>query len=259
MQKVLFISDFHLGAPNDDLSKEREKKICHFLDQNIHQTDILFLVGDIFDFWFEYKTVVPKGYYRFFGKLIEWSDLGKEIHFFTGNHDMWMKDFFEKEFNLNIHYEPKEFIINNTKILVGHGDGLGPKDYKYKTLKFFFKAPFFQYLFQWIHPDIGVKLASYLSRRSRKTTGNKDDQYFGNENEWLYVFCKEYLEKNPNIQYFIFGHRHLPIYQKIEHSESYYINLGDWISFNTFAQLSENQLNLLQYQTTKENQDFSYN
>jgi UDP-2,3-diacylglucosamine hydrolase len=258
MSRILFLSDFHLGIPDEVSSRIREKKICNFLDQEFEHTEELFLVGDIFDFWFEYKKTIPKGFNRILGKIAHWTDSGKKVHLFTGNHDMWIFDFFTKELGVIIYRQPHIFEWNGLKVLVGHGDGLGPGDYKYKFLKNFFDSKICQWLFGWIHPNIGISLAQFISRSSRIKTAQNEDTYFGESKEWLEVFSNEELSKYPSIDYFIFGHRHLPIYKFLRNKKSLYINLGDWLNYFTYAILENNKVSLLQYESSKKDNDFSY-
>jgi UDP-2,3-diacylglucosamine hydrolase len=256
VKQVLFLSDFHLGIPNYEKSLAREQKICNLLDLYKDKVSDIYFVGDVFDFWFEYKTVVPKGYYRFFGKLAELTDNGIQIHFFKGNHDMWMRDFFKKEFKAKIYSDPVSISISNKKFLIGHGDGLGPGDYKYKALKKFFASSVCQFLYRWIHPDIGMTIASFFSQKSRYSQNQCVETYHGHDREWLYLFAKE-KTKSENIDYFVFGHRHLPIYTAIESTSAKYINLGDWLNFDTYAVFDGNELSLYQYGSDKKNLDFS--
>lgn len=256
MKQVLFLSDFHFGIPNYEISLIREKKICDLLDKFKDSVSEIYFVGDIFDFWFEYKTVVPKGFYRFFGKLAELSDKGVQLHFFKGNHDMWMRDFFKIEFKAKIYSEPISIMINNRKFYIGHGDGLGPGDYKYKMLKHFFSSSFCKFLYRWIHPDIGMSIANFFSKRSRFSQENILETYHGDNHEWLFIYAKEIL-KSEQFDYFVFGHRHLPIFRQIENSGSKYINLGDWLSYDTYAVFDGNELSLYKYDSDKKNLDFS--
>lgn len=232
-KKIYFLSDFHLGAPDHASSLEREKIIVQFLDGIKSDAAEIFLVGDMFDFWYEYKKVVPKGYVRLLGKLGELSDLGIPMHFFVGNHDMWMKDYFLKELNIPVYYHPKEFERGGKKFLIGHGDGLGPGDHGYKRLKKVFRNPACKWLFGILPPVVGVGLANYLSRRSRAQTGSVEKVFLGEEKEWLIIYCKEVLKKE-NFDFFVFGHRHLPIDYRLNNN-SRYINLGDWIHYYTYA------------------------
>ncbi|MEO8860202.1 MAG: UDP-2,3-diacylglucosamine diphosphatase [Ginsengibacter sp.] len=232
-KKIYFLSDFHLGAPDYETSLVREKKIVSFLDEIKNHTSHIFILGDLFDFWYEYKKVVPKGFVRILGKLAELTDSGIVIKFFVGNHDMWMNSYFEKELNIEVFYEPKEFDFNGKKFFVGHGDGLGPGDHRYKFLKKVFRNKLSQTAFGALHPGTGIGLANYMSRRSRIAAGKADEQFLGEQKEWLIIFSREILEKKP-VDYFIFGHRHLPIDFKLD-DNSRYINLGDWIKYNSYA------------------------
>ena len=239
-KKIYFASDNHLGAPNLEESLVREKKFVSWLDTIKKDAEAVFLVGDIFDFWFEYNEVVPKGFTRTLGKLAEISDAGIPIHYFTGNHDMWLVDYFQKELNLTVHNKSKIFTINDKKFFVGHGDGLGPGDKSFKIMKKIFKNSFFNWCFRCVHPDLGIKLGKYLSNKSRLKSSLEDLKFNGNENEWLTKYCKEKL-KNEHYDYFIFGHRHIPL--EIELSpNSTYINLGDWITHFSYAVFDGHQV-----------------
>nr|WP_230080220.1 MULTISPECIES: UDP-2,3-diacylglucosamine diphosphatase [Winogradskyella] len=232
-KKIYFSSDNHLGAPTSEDSRPREKKFVAWLDEVKHDAAAIFLLGDLFDFWFEYKTVVPKGFTRTLGKLAEIADSGIPIYFFVGNHDLWMKDYFKTELGIPVYHEPKEFIFNDTTVFIGHGDGLGPGDKGYKRMKKVFTSPFFQWLFKWMHPDIGVKIGQYMSVKNKMISGDDDAKFLGEDNEWLVAYCKRKLE-DKHRDYFVFGHRHLPL--EIDLNEtSKYINLGDWIQYYTYG------------------------
>jgi UDP-2,3-diacylglucosamine hydrolase len=243
-KKIYFLSDFHLGAPDAASSLIREKKIIRFLDEIKHDAQVIFIVGDLFDFWYEYKKVVPKGYVRILGKIAELSDAGIAMHFFVGNHDMWMKDYFQKELNTTVYFEPKEFVFFNTKFLIGHGDGLGPGDEGYKFIKKIFRNKFCQFLFGILPPNIGIGIADYFSRKSRAKTGKTDEVFLGEEKEWLVVYCKEVLTQK-HYDFFVFGHRHLPLDISLQEN-SRYINLGDWIKYFSYAVFDGKKL-LLEY------------
>ena len=243
--KIYFASDQHFGAPTPEASFPREQKFVAWLDQIKHDADILFLLGDLFDFWFEYKTVVPRGFVRVLGKLAELRDNGITIYFFTGNHDLWMQDYFEKELNIPVYHKPQEFTFNNKVFLIGHGDGLGPGDKGYKRMKRVFTNPFSKWLFRWLHPDLGVRVAQYLSVKNKLISGDADVKFLGEENEWLVLYSKRKLETQ-HYDYFVFGHRHLPMVIKVgEHSS--YINLGDWIGYFTYGVFDENGFELKEY------------
>jgi UDP-2,3-diacylglucosamine hydrolase len=245
-KKVYFLSDFHLGAPNDTESRKREDRLVRFLQDARKDAGIIFIVGDIFDFWFEYKTVVPKGFVRILGTLAQIADEGIQLHIFTGNHDLWMQDYLSKELNAKLYFEPQTFTIQNKQFLIGHGDGLGPGDEGYKRLKKIFTNPICQWLFRWLHPDAGIQLANYFSRKSRAKTGNADELFLGEDKEWLILYTKE-KAKTMAIDYFIFGHRHYAIDLKIS-DKSRYINLGDWIRLNTYAVFDGTDLQLLTWE-----------
>lgn len=232
-KKIYFSSDNHLGAPNHKNSLVREKRFIRWLDSIKEDASAIFLLGDLFDFWFEYKKVVPKGFVRILGKLAEISDAGIPLYFFVGNHDMWMDGYFENELNIQVFDKPKKFIINKKHFLIGHGDGLGPGDKGFKRMKKVFKNSFSKFLFRWIHPDIGVRFAQYLSTKNKLLSGTDDIEYKGEENEWLVQYCKKIILKE-KFDFFIFGHRHLPLDINISQS-SRYINLGDWISYFSYA------------------------
>jgi UDP-2,3-diacylglucosamine hydrolase len=232
-KKIFFLSDFHLGAPDASSSLIREKEIVRFLDENKADAAAFFIVGDIFDFWYEYKRVVPKGHVRLLGKLAEISDSGIELHLFAGNHDMWMKNYFQLELNAKVYMEPAEFEFNNHHFYIGHGDGLGPGDHGYKAMKKVFRNPVCQWLFGILPTRVGIGVADYFSRKSRAATGISEETFLGENKEWLITYCRDMLSKK-NIEYFVFGHRHLPIDFRLN-NESRYINLGDWIRYFTYG------------------------
>ena len=241
-KKIYFASDQHLGAPTPTASLPREKKFVAWLDEVKKDAEAIFILGDLFDFWFEYKTVVPKGFVRVLGKLAEIKDTGIPIYFFVGNHDLWMRDYFKKELNIPVYYTPQEFTINNKTFLIGHGDGLGPGDKGYKRMKKIFTFPLFQWMFRWLHPDIGVKLGQYMSVKNKLISGDEDAKFLGEEKEWLVQYCKQKLESK-HYDYFVFGHRHLPLKVNLQNNSTY-INLGDWVRYFTFGVFDGHQLKI---------------
>ena len=233
-KKVYFASDQHFGAPTPEKSKDREAKFVRWLDEIKKDAQVLFLMGDLFDFWHEWDFVVPKGYIRVLGKIAELIDSGIEIYFFVGNHDLWMRDYFEKELNIPVYFEKKYFLINEKNFLLAHGDGLGPGDKGYKRMKKVFTNPFAQWCFKWlIHPDLAMKMAIYLSTKNKLISGEDDKQFLGEDKEFLIIYAKEKLKKE-KIDYFVFGHRHLPMILELNEF-SKYVNLGDWISYFTYG------------------------
>lgn len=234
-----------MGAPNHKESLKREKVIVKWLDEIKHDASEIFLVGDIFDFWFEYKQAIPKGYVRLLGKLAELSDSGIKLHFFTGNHDMWMYDYFPEEIGATLYREPIQITRQGKKIYIGHGDGLGPGDFGYKFIKRVFSNKLCQWLFARLHPNFGIGLANYFSKSSRAKTGNDDAIFLGEQEEWLAIYSRELLQKE-HFDYFIFGHRHLPLTIPLNEKSTYY-NIGDWINHFTYGKLSNGTFELLNY------------
>ena len=244
-KKIYFSSDNHLGAPTPEASKPREKKFVAWLNEIKEDAAAIFLLGDLFDFWFEYKTVVPKGFTRTLGKLAEIADSGIPIYFFVGNHDLWMKDYFKTELGIPVYHKSQEFTVNDTSFFIGHGDGLGPKDKGYKRMKKVFTNPFFKWLFKWMHPDIGIRIGQYMSVKNKLISGDDDAKFLGEENEWLAIYAKRKLE-DKHRDFFIFGHRHLPLEIQLNET-SKYINLGDWIQYYTYGVFDGNSFELKKY------------
>jgi UDP-2,3-diacylglucosamine hydrolase len=233
-KKIFFASDFHLGVPDHASSLVREKRVVQWLNTIAPQAHAIYLLGDIFDFWFEYGKAIPKGFIRLQGKLAELRDSGVPIYFFTGNHDMWMFNYFPDEMGIVIYREPQLLEVNNHRLLIGHGDGLGPGDQPYKLLKKIFNSAVCQWLFARIHPNLGIRIAQYWSRQSRINNIKMEEKFEGEEKEYLLSYCRE-LEKTKHHDYYIFGHRHLPLDLKVG-NHSRYINLGEWVRHNTYAE-----------------------
>ncbi|MEY4134283.1 MAG: UDP-2,3-diacylglucosamine diphosphatase [Saprospiraceae bacterium] len=242
-KKIYFASDFHLGMDGRLSSRERELQLLRWLDEISADAEELFLVGDLFDFWFEYRSVVPRGFVRFLGKLAAMRDSGLPVHVFIGNHDMWMFDYFERELGIPVHRGPVVREFAGKTFFIGHGDGLGPADYGYKCIKKVFRSPFCQWLFGILHPDVGVGLANYLSGRSR-ASNPPAPKFLGEGQEWLIAYCHRKLE-TVAADYFVFGHRHLPIDFTLKNGTSRYINLGDWLYYNTYAVFDGTDLQLV--------------
>lgn len=244
-KKIYFASDNHLGAPDRMSSLPREKRFVSWLDEAKKDAAAIFLLGDLFDFWFEYRTVVPKGFTRTLGKLAEITDAGIPVYYFVGNHDLWMNGYFEEELGIPVFHKPKKFRLNNTSFFIGHGDGLGPGDKGYKRMKKLFTNRIAQWLFRWLHPDWGVRLAQYFSVKNRLISGEDDIQFLGEDQEWLVQYSKRKLEKE-HFDYFVFGHRHLPLEIDLN-GKSTYVNLGDWISYYTYAVFEDGHLKLKEF------------
>jgi UDP-2,3-diacylglucosamine hydrolase len=231
-----FASDFHFGAPNQEESKKRESRVINWLDQIQKDANHLFLLGDTFDFWFEYSGKIPDFYTLFLNKIAELRKNGIEIYFFTGNHDMWVKNYFTVQFGIHIFKKEQEFVINNKKFLLGHGDGLGKGDWGYKCLKAFLNCKVNVWLFGLIPPKTGFALAHFFSKRSRASTPNYKEVFLGNDKEILVQYCYQYL-KNHNIDYFMLGHRHIPL--EIVINNAIYFNTGDWLQHNSYVRFEE--------------------
>jgi len=244
-KKIYFASDFHLGIPDLVTSIEREKRICRWLDTIRPDAEQLFLVGDLFDTWFEYKNVIPRGYTRFLGKLAQLRDEGLQIEAFTGNHDLWMLDYFQQELGIPVHHEPIVREVNGKKFFIAHGDGLGPGDTGYKVLKTVLRSPLSQWLYRRVHPDTGVGLASWFSRLGPKHADSPVKGFLGEEKEMLVQFCLDTLKKE-HYDYFIFGHRHLALEHPLPQN-SRYINLGDWIRYDSYGEFDGKEMKLKYY------------
>lgn len=244
-KKIYFASDFHLGAPTPEASLEREKKIVRWLDAIQADAAEIYLVGDVFDFWFEYKRAIPKGFVRLQGKIAELTDAGIPVHWFHGNHDMWIFDYIPQELGVTLHKAEIVREYSGKKFFIGHGDGLGPGDRGYKFIKKVFRNKLCQWMFARLHPNFGIGLANLSSRKSRAATGQKDEKFYG-EKEMLTQFSRAKLEEE-HFDYFVFGHRHYPM--KIELNEkSTYFNLGDWINHCTYVVFDGEKLELLKFE-----------
>ena len=240
-KRIYFCSDNHLGSPNRNLSLEREKIFITWLDQIKTDAQAIFFLGDLFDFWFEYKKVVPKGFTRLFGKLAELSDSGIDLFFFVGNHDCWIGNYFEDELGINVFHKKVDLNIDNYNILIGHGDGLGPGDNKYKFLKLLFRNPILKKLFSFIHPDIGISLGSFLSQKNKILSGS-EKVFESEDKEMLFSYCKGVL-KTKYYHFFIFGHRHIPLELDLGNNSKYF-NTGDWITHFSYLVYDGNSFNL---------------
>ena len=243
--KTYFASDLHLGAPERKASLEREKHFVKWLDHIKEDAAVLYLLGDVFDFWFEYQKAVPKGYVRLFGKLAELHDLGIKIYFFAGNHDLWLGDYFHHQFGAEIIHKPVLHTLHGRTYYLHHGDGLGPGDPGYKVIKKIFRNPVAQWLFHRLHPNFGISLAMFLSQRSRAQTGHLDAVDHG-EKEYLVLHAREVLKHNSEIDYFVFGHRHFPKLFSLN-EKSAYINLGDWIRYFSYLEADDDGVRLMHY------------
>ena len=244
-KNIYFASDFHLGSPDHQESRAREDRIVKWLTAIESDCSELFLMGDIFDFWFEYRMVIPKGFIRLQGKLAEMSDKGIKIYFFKGNHDMWVNDYFEKEMGIEIISDEYVMERNGKRFYLHHGDGLGPGDQKYKMLRKIFRNPVCRWLFSIVPPRIGLGIGNAWSSNSRAANPGPE-VFLGEEKEWLAIYSKEILKK-AHYDYFIYGHRHLPLDLQLSEN-SRYVNLGEWLNYNSYAVFDGNELSLNYFQ-----------
>ncbi len=247
-KKTYFISDIHLGLPNAKGSLKRERLLVKFLDEIKPEAKTIFFVGDIFDFWWEYKSVVPRGFVRFLGKIAELTDSGIDIHFFVGNHDIWMKSYLPEETGIILHHSGKEFVIDNKKLFIAHGDGLGPGDKTYKILRKIFTNKFLQWWYNRLHPNLAFAIARKWSHS--RSMNQKTIKFQGKDKEFMYLYAKESL-KRKHTDYFIFGHRHVPVLINMNES-SKYVNLGDWILHFSYGVFDGNKFKLRTYKNSKQ-------
>jgi UDP-2,3-diacylglucosamine hydrolase len=246
-QKIYFASDFHLGIPDHDSSLAREKKLVAWLEDIRKDAAEIFLMGDLFDFWFEYKTAIPQGYARLLGKLAEITDSGIPVHLFRGNHDMWAFNYLTREINIQLHRDPEFREFSGKRFYLAHGDGLGPGDHGYKFIKKVFANPVNQWLFRQIHPDLGIRMALYWSRKSRHAGLEKEKQYrditLSLINERITMHSTSLVKAHPEIDFLIYGHYHYPL-ETILPGGAKQLVLGDWITHFTYAVFDGENLEL---------------
>lgn len=247
MKNIYFLSDAHLGSLALKHPRTRERRLVRFLDSIKDKASTIYLLGDMFDFWNEYKYVVPKGYTRFLGKLSELTDNGVEVHFFVGNHDLWMYGYLEEECGVIVHKQPETVELADKVFFLAHGDGLGDPDKRFKLLRKLFHNKTCQRLLNAIHPRWGMALGLNWAKHSRlKHEGGNEPRYMGEEKEHLVLFAKDYLKEHHNIDFFLFGHRHIELDLFLSHKTRLII-LGDWISQFTYAVFDGEHLLLEQY------------
>lgn len=247
MKKIYFLSDAHLGSLAFKHKRTQERRLVRFLDSIKNKADAIYLLGDMFDFWNEYKYVVPKGYTRFLGKLSEITDMGVEVHFFTGNHDLWTYGYLEQECGLIVHRKPLTTELYGKEFYIAHGDGLGDPDNNFKLLRKMFHNPVCQKLLNFLHPWWGMQLGLKWAKHSRmKRADGKELPFQGEDKEFLVRWTKEYMKTHPNIDYFLYGHRHIELDLTLENKARVLI-LGDWIWQFTYAVFDGEHLFLEQY------------
>jgi UDP-2,3-diacylglucosamine hydrolase len=247
-KKVYFLSDVHLGscAFNDD--REREQKLVRWLTSIQDNASDIYLLGDIFDFWYEYKYVIPKGFVRLLGKLAELSDKGVQLHFFIGNHDIWVRDYFEKELGMNVYLYDTVQEINGKRFYLAHGHRTGYRPWIVKLMHYVFHAGWVRRLYNCIHPTINYWFGLKWSKNNRLYKHKQEEaEYLGEDKEFLVQFAKEYSKTHPEIDYFIFGHRHVMLDLMLSKTARV-VYLGDWISHFSYAVFDEDGLRLEMYE-----------
>lgn len=244
---VYFVSDVHLGVPSHEASLARERKLVDWLSSIEDSAEAIHIVGDLFDFWFEYATVVPRGFVRVLGKLASIRDRGIPVYMYTGNHDLWMFDYFEKELGIPVYRAPREWEYSGSKFLVGHGDGVGPGDHGYKFIKKVFTSKLCQWLFARLHPNFGIGLALFWSRKSREADAHIDESFQG-EKEAQVIYSREQIA-HKTLNFIVFGHRHCPTVYPLN-EESTFVNLGDWITHFTFGRFDGKKIELKSFSDT---------
>lgn len=241
-KKIYFISDCHFGVPDRISSLERERLFINWLDVVKKDALEIYIMGDLFEFWFEYKTVIQKGYVRLLGKLAEITDSGIPVFFFRGNHDVWAFDYLQEELNIKIYADTLVKDLMGKKFFLGHGDGLGEGDNGYKFLKSVFRNRVNQWLFRWLHPDIGTGMGLYWSNKSRIANVNSGLEAVNEAGlKRLSGFCEKEIEKDPDIDFFVFGHIHKPDVISIGNKARYY-SIGDWINYFSYLEFDGDSL-----------------
>jgi UDP-2,3-diacylglucosamine hydrolase len=231
-----FFSDVHLGLGQRDGERKKEDRLLHFLSSILPTTETLFIVGDLFDFWFEYRTVIPKGFHRTLAAIDQFTAQGSTVHYLVGNHDCWMGDFFTKELNVQVHTKPFETTVDGKRVLLHHGDGLALNDLGYRMIRPVLRHPFNIWLYRWLHPDLGVRLARGSSRTSRDYTSTRD---YGEEDGMVQYAAARIHE---GVDIVVMGHRHRALFKEID--RGIYVNLGDWITQNTYAEMHKGSITL---------------
>lgn len=249
MKKIYFASDFHFGIPDREASRRREDLFVRWLDEVKQDAEAIYLMGDLFDFWFEYGSVVPRGFIRLLGKLAEITDAGIPVHLFKGNHDLWAFGYLAEETGLTLHRVPEIHTCAGKKLFLAHGDGLGPGDHGYKLLRRVFECPLCQWLFRWLHPDLGTRMALYFSRKSRLANiarEGKQESVREVSDEMLLKFAQKAAVQHPGVDYFVFGHRHLPLIHPLANGAQM-ILLGDWLVNFTYGVFDGDKFELKSY------------
>jgi len=245
LKNVYFASDFHLGRDSLHTSAEREVLICQWLQDIKTTAEKIYLVGDLFDYWYEYRRVIPRGNDLFKSTLLQLRREGIPIEIFTGNHDLWMGDYFEQDLDIRVHKNPITVQHHNKSIHIGHGDGLGPGDHGYKFLKSIFSNRLCQWAFSRLHPNFALAFMDFCSKLGDKNQTERD-RFVSFDQEWLVQFV-ETNHKSLNCDYYLYGHRHIPIIYDLSTGNSTYYNIGEWMNQYTYGVLENGELSLKQH------------
>ncbi|MBI4548178.1 MAG: UDP-2,3-diacylglucosamine diphosphatase [Ignavibacteriae bacterium] len=236
MPQAYFISDAHLGLGSREEERKKEDHLLTFLEHISKDASELFIVGDLFDTWFEYRTVIPKGFHRLLAKLDDLTHCGISVHYLAGNHDYWMKDFFDDELGIKTYHDAFDTMVDGKKIFIHHGDGLANGDFGYRILKKILRNRLNIKLFTVLHPDIGITLARSSSKKSRRYTLTKNNA----DDNGMLKFARQKIQEGFDVV--IMGHCHQPMMKEL--GTGLYINLGDWIAHHTYAQIGNGKIEL---------------
>lgn len=249
MKNIYFISDAHLGSLATENGREQERLLVAFLDSIKNKAEAVYMLGDMFDFWYEYRHVVPKGFSRFLGKLSELTDSGVEVHYFLGNHDIWAYSYLQDECGVVLHKAPVTTVINGKTFFLAHGEGLGETSRGFRFIQSVFHNKTCQILFSALHPRWGMSFGLNWAKHSRlKREDGRERPYMGEDKEYLVLWTKEHMAHHADIDYYIFGHRHIELDLMLSKSVRMFI-LGDWISQFTYAVYDGKYISLQTYQS----------
>ncbi len=248
MKPIYFIADAHLGSWAVSHHRTQERRLVRFLDDIKNKAGAVYMLGDMFDFWYEWRRVVPRGFTRFLGKISELTDLGVEVHYFIGNHDIWAFDYLNRECGVVLHREPLTTELYGKEFFIAHGDGMGDPKKSFHIIRSIFHNKTCQWMFsRLLHPNVAMRFGLTWARHSRlKREEGEEPPYMGEDKEYLVLFTKEYKKTHPNIDFFIYGHRHIEL-DLVLSRDTRMLVLGDWITQFTYARWDGEHLTLANY------------